>query len=76
MNDNGERLLDICTAFDFQCPQQLQQLARNCLTICTQQDPGHNHHPANSQHSGPIIDKKAGRVSERKGMPTPDRYPA
>ena len=29
MNDNGERLLDICTAFDFQCPQQLQQLARN-----------------------------------------------
>ena len=58
------------------CPQELQEVARNHLTICTQQDPGQDHRPANSQDSGPTPEKIACRLLERKGMHRPDLYPA
>ena len=41
-----------------------------------QQDPGQDHHPANSRHSGPTTEKRAGRVLEKKGMHRSDLNPA
>ena len=58
------------------CPQELQEVARNHLTICTQQDPGQDHRPAKSRDGGPTSEKRARRLLERKGMHRPDLYPA
>ena len=64
-----------CEDSEERCPQQLQQLARNHPTICTQPDTGQDHHPANSRHSGPTTEKRAGRILERRGMHRPDLHP-